>query len=115
MNPIRVGVPAVLFISTMLLLTACGGEGDSSPNNFTATALQVDTPDPRIAYPLKVSMQIAADDTAANLSVSLFAIDRTDDPEAEVRQIPLGTEAISEVAAGLESYELNVTIRSSGE
>ncbi len=115
MNPIRVGVPAVLFISTMLLLTACGGEGDSSPNNFTATALQVDTPDPRIAYPLKVSMQIAADDTAANLSVSLFAIDRTDDPEAEVRQIPLGTESIPEVATGLASYELNVTLPSSIE
>jgi hypothetical protein len=60
-------------------------------------------------------MSITADATADNVSVSLFAIDKNDDPEAEVRQIPLGTETIAQVQAGARSYELGVNIPSSVE
>ena len=58
-------------------------------------------------------MTIKADYAADNVTVSLFAIDRTDDPNAEVRQIPLGTETIARVEGGERLYELNVTIPSS--
>lgn len=104
-------------VSTALLLSSCGGGSSSpaTPNNFTASAIQVETADPRIAFPLKVSMSIKADYAADNVSVSLFAIDKTDDPDAEVRQIPLGTETIERVESGERSYELNVNIPSSVE
>ena len=104
-------------VSTALLLSSCGGGSPSptTPNNFTASAIQVETADPRIAFPLKVSMSIEADYAADNVSVSLFAIDKTDDPNAEVRQIPIGTETIERVESGVRSYELNVNIPSSVE
>ena len=114
------------FISAMLLLSSCGGggggggDGNSSgappiTNNLSAKSIQVETPDPRIAYPLKVSVSITADNPADNVSVSLFAIDKNDDPNAEVRQIPLGTQTIPKVEAGTHSYELDVTLPSSVE
>ena len=103
-------------VSTALLLSSCGGgSSPATPNNFTASAIQVETADPRIAFPLKLSMSIKADFAADNVSVSLFAIDKTDDPDAEVRQIPLGTETIERVESGERSYELNVNIPSSVE
>jgi hypothetical protein len=99
------------------LLSSCGGGGGdpAPPNNFSASAIKVETPDPRIAYPLKVSMSIEAAYAADNVSVSLFAIDNPDDPDVEARQIPLGTETIARVESGERSYELNVNIPSSVE
>ncbi len=99
-------------ISTALLLSSCGG-GD--PNNFTAEAVEVITSDPRIGYPLKVSVQVKADQPANNVGVSLFAIDNTSDPDVDVRQIPLGTDFIEDLPAGSSNHELNVTIPSSVE
>ena len=106
-----------ILISTALLLSSCSG-GDSSPtppNNFTAETVKVITSDPRIGHPLKVSVQIKADQPANNVSVSLFAIDSTDDPDVDVRQIPLGTESIEKLPAGSSNHELNMTIPSSVE
>ena len=107
-----------ILISTAVLLSSCGGGGGGGdsiapPNNFSATAIQIETSDPRIAYPLKVSMSIRADYAAENVSVSLFAIDKTDDPDVDVRQIPLGTVTIERVESGERSYELNVNVPSS--
>jgi len=107
-----------IVVPTIVLLYSCssGGGGESAPpNNFTASAVKIETPDPRIAYPLKVSLSIKADYAADNVSVSLFAIDNTDDPNVEARQIPLGTETIARVESGEGSYELNVNIPSSVE
>ena len=106
-----------ILISTALLLSSCSG-GDSSPtppNNFTAETVKVITSDPRIGHPLKVSVQIKADQPANNVGVSLFAIDSTDDPDVDVRQIPLGTESIEKLPAGSSNHELNMTIPSSVE
>ena len=105
-----------IFISTTVLLSSCGGGGSDAtlpPNNFVASAIKVETPEPRIAFPLKVSMSIKADYAADNVTVSLFAIDKTDDPDAEVRQIPLGTDTIERIEGGERPYELNVNVPSS--
>ena len=104
-----------LVSALTFLITACGGGGGggSTPNNFSAKAIQIETVDPKIGYPLMVSMEMSADNDASEVTVSLFAIDKTDDPDTEVRQIPLGTVSIPEVTAGEASYELNVAIPSS--
>ncbi|MEJ2653183.1 MAG: hypothetical protein P8173_15715, partial [Gammaproteobacteria bacterium] len=114
-------VLTLLALATVLALAGCGGGGGGSSasgdrpitNNFSAKYLQVDTPDPRIAYPLKVTVSMAADNDATDVSVSLFAIDKTDDPNVEVRQIPLGTESIAQLYAGTHLYDLQVNVPSS--
>lgn len=105
----------VLITSIFISLIACSGGGKLEPNNITASSVEVITPDPRIAFPLKVSVGIAADRAADDVTVSLFAIDRTNDPDADIRQIPLGTEFIEKLSAGSSRHELNVNIPSSVE
>ena len=111
----RIG--ATLLISTTVLLSACGGGGGGGTppptNNLSAKSLQVVTPDPRIAYPLQVSVSIEADQAADNVSVSVFAMEKSDDPAAQIHQTPLGTQTIPHVDAGTHSYELDVNIPSS--
>lgn len=108
--------PWILIPAIVLLYSCSGGGGDPAPpNNFSVSALKIETPDPRIAYPLKMSMSIKADYAADNVSVSLFAIDNNADPDVEARQIPLGTETIERVEGGERTYELNVNIPSSVE
>ena len=102
------------YLATIVLLSSCGGGSDRDPpNHFSATAINVETADPRIAYPLKVSVSIAADHAADNVSVSLFAIEKTDDEDVESLQVPLGTETIERLESGEHSYELNLNIPSS--
>lgn len=104
-----------ILISTALLLSSCSGSDPAPPNNFSAEAVEVITPDPRIGFPLQVSVQLKADQPASNVGVSLFVIDNTGDPDADARQIPLGTEFIENLPAGSSSHELNVSIPSSVE
>jgi hypothetical protein len=92
-----------------------GGEPAAPPNNFAASALQVLSPDPRIGYPLKVSVTITADRAADNVSVSLFAVENNQNSAAVTRQFPLGTQTIPKVEAGARSYELEMNIPSSIE
>ena len=104
--------------ATSLALTACSSGGDnppSPPNNLSANAVAVISPDPRIAHPITVSVDISADRDAENVTVSLFAIDNTDDPNVDVRQIPLGTEFFEKLPAGSNNHEFNVSIPSSVE
>lgn len=99
-------------------LVACGGGGDgggSPPNNLSAVAIAVDTPDPRISHPLTATVSLSADRAVSNVAVSLFAVDDTDDPDAAVRQIPLGTEIIEELPAGSSDHVLNVMVPASVE
>jgi len=103
-------------IATALLLSSCSSsDSPPPPNNFTAEAVEVITPDPRIGHPLEVSVQITADRSAENVTVSLFAIDDTDDPDVDVRQIPLGTEFIEVLPGGSSKQMLNLSIPSSVE
>lgn len=110
---------ATLMIGATMLLSSCGGGGgDGAPpitNNFSVTALQVATAVPRIAYPLKVSVSITADEAADNVSVSLFAVENNQNSAAVTRQFPLGTQTIPKVQAGAHSYELEMNIPSSIE
>lgn len=98
------------------------GGGTSAPppappitKNLTATALQVLTSGPRIAYPLTVSVSISASEATDDVSVSLFAIQDSSDPNADIRQLPLGTQTIARVEPGARSYEVATTIPSSVE
>jgi hypothetical protein len=114
----------LLLTTSSILLVACGGgggggsDGGNSPpvsRNLSASDLIVETADPQIGYPMKVSVTIASDADMDNVNVSLFAIDENDDPTMEVRQIPLGTETIAKMDAGAKSYEFEVSIPSSVE
>jgi hypothetical protein len=112
----------LLIASSSILLVACGGGGGSGggnlpsvSRNLSASDLVVETADPQIGYPMKLSVTIASDQAIDNVSVSLFAIDKSDDPAMEVRQIPLGTETIAKMDAGAKSYEFEVSIPSSVE
>jgi hypothetical protein len=114
----------LLIAASSILLIACGGGGGGGgggagtaavPNNLSASDLVVETADPQIGYPMKVSVMIGSDQAAENVSVSLFAIDNNDDPTREVRQIPLGTETIAMMDAGAKSYEFEVSIPSTVE
>ncbi len=113
-------VPAVAVVS----LISCGGGGGgggvkSTPppvtKNLSAADLVIETDNPQIGYPMKVSVTLAANEATTNVSVSVFAIDNNDDPEAEIRQIPLGSETIERLDEGARSYALNVNVPSSVE
>lgn len=107
---------ATFVVIAMSTLSACGGGSSSTPlNNISADAIAVNTADPRIAHPLEVTVSLSADQVAKDITVSLFAIDDTSDPNADVRQIPLGTELIEELSAGSSDHVLNVTVPSSVE
>ncbi|HBC56780.1 MAG TPA: hypothetical protein DCZ03_06410, partial [Gammaproteobacteria bacterium] len=103
--------------AVILTLSAClhSDDDDEQTNNITAGAIALKTADPRIGHPLAVSLSLSADVMVNNVTVSLFAIDDTSDPDAEARQIPLGTELIESLPAGSSEYELNVTIPASVE
>lgn len=108
---------ATVVVIAIATLSACGGGGGGStpPNNISADAIAVNTADPRIAHPLEVTVSLSADRVAKDVTVSLFAIDDTSDPNADVRQIPLGTELIEELPAGSSDHVLDVTVPSSVE
>ena len=106
----------LLFVLLVMALAACGGGGggsSSTPNNLSAKSISIVTPDPKIAYPLDVSVNMTADVAATNVPVSIFAVDNTTDPNADVRQIQLGTVTIPQVNAGNGDYPISITIPSS--
>ena len=109
-------IAPLLFVLLLMALTACGGGGgggSSTPNNLSAKSISIVTPDPKIAYPLDVSVNMTADVAATNVPVSIFAVDNTADPDADVRQIQLGTVTIPQVNAGNGDYTVSITIPSS--
>ena len=111
-----IGLIGVLFAAAVVAGCSGGGGGGepaAPPNNFAAGALQVLSPDPRIGYPLKVSVTITADRAADNVSVSLFAVENNQNSAAVTRQFPLGSQTIAQVQAGAGSYELEMNIPSS--
>jgi hypothetical protein len=109
----RVLIPVV----AALLLSAClSDNSDSSdPGNIKAEALTVVTPDPRIADPMKATISLNADQAMSDVPVSLFATEKTDDPNADVRQIPLGEAVLEQVTVGTHDYDLEVIVPASVE
>jgi len=125
-------MPALSILRGALLCTlavaiaACGGGGGGGPspapvpapvvtNNLKVTGVQVLTPNPRIAYPLAVSVSIAATEATDDVGVSLFAVEKNDDPNANIRQFPLGSQTIARAEAGTHAYDLQTHIPSSVE
>lgn len=118
---------SLVIFGAAAVLTACGGGGgggEAAPappapapalNNFKATALQVDTANPRIGYPLAVSVSITAEQGADEVAVSLFAVEKNTNASAVTRQIPLGTETLPRVEAGSRAYALAFAVPSSVE
>ncbi|MEX1033124.1 MAG: hypothetical protein WDZ30_07165 [Cellvibrionaceae bacterium] len=114
-----------LAVAASAALTACGGGGGGggggsggeapAPSNFTAGDLRVETQDPTIGHPLSVSLTIGSDTAVDDLSVSLFATEQTDDPDAQPEQFPLGSHTFTDVEAGARSYEFEVSVPSSVE
>lgn len=108
-------------------LAACGGGGGgdggnggapppppAATNNLTATGMQVVTADPRIGYPLDVSVSLMANETTNNVSVSLFAVQKDQaTSSSDPTQIPLGTQTIDQVDAGGSTHDIKVNIASS--
>ena len=81
-------------------------------NNLAATSLEVDSADPRIGYPLAVSVTIDARQPTRNVSVTFFAIDKD---RANVRQLPLGATTVDFVSPGRSTYELVLDVPTSLE
>ena len=82
---------------------------------MAAVAVDVLVDQPRIAYPMAVNITIDAKEAANNLTVSLFAVEQNNDPDAQIRQFPLGSQVIEQVFAGRQRYELLANIPSSVE
>ena len=80
--------------------------------NFSANALDIVNPDPRIGYPLNVSVSIDAMETGSDVGLAFFIVDK-DRPNA--RQLALGTSVIEQVDAGINTYEVELDIPSSVE
>lgn len=116
----RWATPGILVI-TAILVSGCGGGGgggEAPPppvaNNLTATSIKVLSAAPTIGYPVDVSVSIGSTTAQDEVSVALYAIGK-DLPEAERRQIPLGTRTIPRVDAGDGSYTLAFDIPSNIE
>lgn len=103
---------ALIPVVATILLSACQSHS-SDPGNITAEAVSVVTAEPRIATPIKATISLNADKAVSEVPVSLFAIEKTNDPNTEARQIPLGSVVIEQVDAGSHDYDLDVIIPAS--
>ncbi|RDH80707.1 MAG: hypothetical protein DIZ80_16910 [endosymbiont of Galathealinum brachiosum] len=104
----------IVFATT--LLSACSGGSDSPPpKNLSLTSLKVLTLDPEISYPMVFEVELESEVEGDQVSVSLYAVEKKDDPELEARQIPLGTATIENVVSGGGPYEIEINIPASVE
>jgi hypothetical protein len=79
-------------------------------NNLVALAVQVDSPSPRIGYPLEVAVEIGALEDTSNVGVAFFALDKDREP---VRQLVLDAATIDQVFAGNFIYSLEIDVPTS--
>ena len=129
------GVYRAVFLSVLFtLLSACGGGGgdDDSPApgpgtdpaptptptptptlNLSATSLNINSAEPRIGYPISGTVGYSSDARVDNVELSLFIIEKKDDPEAESRQYPLGNQVFSGGSVGSGTIDFDVNIPSS--
>lgn len=106
------GNPNCADLDALSLTVASFSRPDSCKvtNNLSASTLQITSPDPRIGYPLDITVSIVATEATENVSIAFFAINK--DP-ADDRQLPLGTEMIDLVGTGNGSYDLTLDIPAS--
>lgn len=81
-------------------------------NNVSANTLNIVSLDPRIGYPLQVSVSIDAAEITNDVGMAFFIVDK-DRPN--VRQLAMGTSVIEQVAAGNSTHEVDLDIPSSVE
>ncbi len=103
------------FCFLTLLLGSCGGGGDPAPVNLELTSLTILSDTPEISYPLRISIGISSDFALDEAFVSLFVMEKTTDPEADVRQIPLGTAVIPQPFSNAAPVEVEINIPASVE
>lgn len=110
-------LPLALAFCSSLLITACdsGGDAPKPEGNVSVTALKVLTISPEISYPMTVELELSSDVEGDNVSVSLFAVEKKDDPELPARQIPLGTAIVENVVSGGGPYEIEINVPASVE
>lgn len=105
----------LIIIFLTIGVTACGGGGGNNETaqepegNVSVTSLRVVTANPEISYPVTVEVGVESDVEDDEVNISVFAIEKTDDPVVEARQIPLGSEIITVVNGG-SPYEINFNI-----
>lgn len=105
----RAGVPPTFPEILSVIRSAVTGVAS---NNLAASSLEIDSVDPRIGYPLEVSVTIEALQPTRNVSVTFFAVDKD---RANVRQLPLGATTIEFVSPGRSTYELELDVPTSLE
>ncbi|MFT6974961.1 MAG: hypothetical protein ACJA0E_000951 [Bermanella sp.] len=102
----------------LFALSGCGGSSAEPSNldqpvsmNLGAASLNVVTLEPRVGFPLTVSLSIEADEVANDVGVAFFVFDR----DRSMRQLPIGTGIINEVPAGINSFEIELEVPSNVE
>lgn len=106
---------SILFIGAGLMSACGGGGGDSGPTatkNFSASDVTVTTSKPEIGYPLDVTVDFTSNEEANNVSVSLFAVEKTDTPDAVPQQYPLGSQSLDKVVVGNNEVQMHVSLPS---
>lgn len=91
---------------------AGGSDRTTGTNNLTASGLSVVSPEPRVGYPLEVNTFIEAEDLAENVSVSYYALNKSDvDQELdEIRQFFLATVTFPTVQPSVTEYLAEFTV-----
>ena len=83
-----------------------GGDPEK-PNNLTAVSLENETIDPRIGYPMSLTLTINAVEFIRDVGVGFYAFDK-DQPE--LRQFSLGARTLEEVNPGSNVFELELDV-----
>ncbi|MBI1422197.1 MAG: hypothetical protein GC149_01940 [Gammaproteobacteria bacterium] len=104
---------SAFFLSAIVLAACGGGSGDPAPTkNFTSTDISVLTSKPEIGYPLDVSVDFNSNESADNVSVSLYAVEKDPAPGTTAKQYPLGSQTLAHVTAGTNTLQMKVNIPS---
>jgi hypothetical protein len=83
-----------------------GGDPEK-PNNLTAVSLENESPDPRIGYPLKLTLTMDAVEFIRDVGVAFYVFDK-DQPE--LRQYSLGASTLKEVNPGSNVFEFEFDV-----
>ncbi len=87
------------------VLRGCAPSGN--PNNLTALSLENQSSDPRIGYPLDLTLTIEAIEAVRDVGVTFYAFDKAD-PDA--RQFSIGARTIEVLDAGSTAVEIELDI-----
>mgnify|MGYP001812555964 FL=1 len=88
------------------------GPGPQASNNFTAVALESESPDPRIGYPLNLTLTIDAIESADDVPVTFYAFDPVNEA---AKPFALDAWVIAEIITGRNDYEIVINVPSEVE